>query len=130
VHTSIYSLFCWGRVTEEGQHGSDSGTYDKEGRFVPQMFEDLFAKWDVHGAGSLSAGELWHMIKGHRLAADPFGWGAAIFEFGTTWLLLQKDGRVSKEDLRQTYDVSWLIARWSWIRVDNTGDNLLENQGS
>ena len=55
------------------QHGSDSGTYDKEGRFVPQMFEDLFSKWDVHGAGSLSGGELWRMIKGNRLAADPFG---------------------------------------------------------
>ncbi|KAK3290200.1 Caleosin related protein-domain-containing protein [Chaetomium fimeti] len=105
----------WFRVyvgsIHKAKHGSDSGTYDKEGRFVPQMFEDVFAKWDVHGAGSLSAGELWHMIKGHRLAADPFGWGAAIFEFGTTWLLLQKDGRVSKEDLRQTYDgtIFWRI---------------------
>jgi hypothetical protein len=105
------------------KHGSDSGTYDKEGRFVPQMFEDMFAKWDVDNTGSLSAGEMWEMIKGNRLAADPFGvryllptscasthsrrqWGAAIFEFGTTWLLLQYDGRVSKEDLRQTYDVS------------------------
>jgi hypothetical protein len=55
------------------QHGSDSGVYDKEGRFVPQMFEDMFSKWDVHGSGSLSAGELWNMIKGNRLVADPFG---------------------------------------------------------
>ncbi|KAH6649384.1 Caleosin related protein-domain-containing protein [Chaetomium tenue] len=114
----------WFRVyvgsIHKAKHGSDSGTYDKEGRFVPQMFEDMFAKWDVHGSGSLSAGELWHMIKGHRLVADPFGvcpptgafcWGAAIFEFGTTWLLVQKDGRVSKEDLRQTYDgtIFWRI---------------------
>ncbi|AEO60313.1 hypothetical protein MYCTH_83193 [Thermothelomyces thermophilus ATCC 42464] len=105
----------WFRVYVGGihkaKHGSDSGVYDKEGRFVPQMFEDIFSKWDVHGAGSLSAGELWNMIKGNRLAADPFGWGAAIFEFGTTWLLLQKDGRVSKEDLRQTYDgtIFWKI---------------------
>ncbi|EAQ92068.1 hypothetical protein CHGG_00303 [Chaetomium globosum CBS 148.51] len=123
----------WFRVyvgsIHKAKHGSDSGTYDKEGRFVPQMFEDVFAKWDVHGSGSLSAGELWHMIKGNRLAADPFGvcpptdaccaddgtkraqWGAAIFEFGTTWLLVQKDGRVSKEDLRQTYDgtIFWRI---------------------
>jgi hypothetical protein len=55
------------------QHGSDSGTYDKEGRFVPQNFEDMFSKWDVTHSGSLSAGELWRMIKGNRLAADPFG---------------------------------------------------------
>ncbi|KAK4152186.1 Caleosin related protein-domain-containing protein [Chaetomidium leptoderma] len=95
----------------KAKHGSDSGTYDKEGRFLPQMFEDMFSKWDVHRSGSLSGRELWHMIKGNRLAADPFGWGAAIFEFGTTWLLLQKDGRVSKEDLRQTYDgtIFWKI---------------------
>lgn len=105
----------WFRVYVGGihkaKHGSDSGTYDKEGRFVPQMFEDMFSKWDVHDSRSLSTGELWEMIKGNRLAADPFGWGAAMFEFGTTWLLLQKNGRVSKEDLRQTYDgtIFWRI---------------------
>ncbi|KAL2132945.1 hypothetical protein VTI74DRAFT_3135 [Chaetomium olivicolor] len=88
----------------KAKHGSDSGTYDREGRFVPQAFEDMFSKWDKNNSGSLSACELWSMIKGHRLAVDPYGWGAAIFEFGTTWLLLQKDGHVSKEDLRQTYD--------------------------
>jgi hypothetical protein len=97
----------------KAKHGSDSGTYDKEGRFVPQNFEDMFSKWDVTHSGSLSAGELWRMIKGNRLAADPFGWGAAIFEFGTTWLLVQDNGRVSKEDLRQTYDgtIFWRIKK-------------------
>lgn len=95
----------------KAKHGSDSGTYDKEGRFVPQAFEDMFAKFDTTNSGSLSAGELWALIKGNRLAVDPFGWGAAFFEFGTTWLLLQKDGRVAKEDLRQTYDgtIFWKI---------------------
>lgn len=33
-------------------------------------------------------------------------WSAGVFEFGATWLLIQKDGKVSKEDLRQVYDVS------------------------
>ncbi|KAL2163783.1 hypothetical protein VTH06DRAFT_5842 [Thermothelomyces fergusii] len=114
----------WFRVYVGGihkaKHGSDTGVYDKEGRFVPQMFEDMFSKWDVHGAGSLSAGELWNMIKGNRLAADPFGWAAAILELGATWLLLQKDGRVSKEDLRQTYDgtIFWKIKQ---AREQGTG---------
>lgn len=27
-------------------------------------------------------------------------------EWGATWLLLQKDGKIYKEDLRQIYDVS------------------------
>ncbi|EHA21672.1 hypothetical protein ASPNIDRAFT_125717 [Aspergillus niger ATCC 1015] len=32
-------------------------------------------------------------------------WGAAIFEWGTTWLLIEKDGKVWKEDVRGVYDV-------------------------
>lgn len=40
---------------------------------MPQMFEDMFSKWDVNGTGSLSARELWNMIKGNRLVADPYG---------------------------------------------------------
>ncbi|KAM7205143.1 Caleosin related domain containing protein [Naviculisporaceae sp. PSN 640] len=93
------------------KHGSDSGVYDREGRFVPQAFEDMFARWDTNNEGALSGAQLFNLIRGNRLAVDPFGWSAAVFEFGTTWLLLQKDGKVSKEDLRQTYDGSifWRI---------------------
>ncbi|KAK3988696.1 Caleosin related protein-domain-containing protein [Cladorrhinum sp. PSN332] len=101
----------WVRPIHKAKHGSDTGVYDKEGRFVPQNFEDMFSKWDEEDRGSLSGVELWKMISGNRLAVDPYGWGAAIFEFGTTWLLLQKNGRVCKEDLRQTYDgtIFWKI---------------------
>jgi len=95
----------------KAKHGSDSGVIDPEGRFVPQNFENLFSKYDKWSTGSLSLEELFSMMRGHRCAVDPFGWGAAIFEWGTTWLLIQKDGRVSKEDLRQVYDgsVFWRI---------------------
>jgi hypothetical protein len=55
------------------QHGSDSGTYDPEGRFIPQLFENLFAKWDKDNDGALTLRELFSMMKGHRCAADPFG---------------------------------------------------------
>jgi hypothetical protein len=67
-------------------------------------------------------------MRGHRCVADPFGvrlsfdpsskpslwfalvliitqWSAALFEWGTTWLLIQKDNKVYKEDLRAVYDV-------------------------
>ncbi|KAK3690397.1 Caleosin related protein-domain-containing protein [Podospora appendiculata] len=95
----------------KAKHGSDSGVYDKEGRFVPQAFEDLFSKWDLDDDGALSAAEFLNMVAGHRVAADPFGWFAAYFEFGSTWLLLQERGQVSKEDLRRVYDglIFWEI---------------------
>lgn len=32
-------------------------------------------------------------------------WGAAFFEWMTTWLLIQRDGKVYKEDVRGVYDV-------------------------
>lgn len=32
-------------------------------------------------------------------------WGAAFFEWGSTWLLIQKDGKVYREDLQGVYDV-------------------------
>ncbi|KAL1835372.1 hypothetical protein VTJ49DRAFT_6916 [Mycothermus thermophilus] len=105
----LFRVFLGG--IHKAKHGSDSGVYDIEGRFVPQKFEDMFSKWDKNDAGSLSARELWDMISSNRLVADPFGWFAAKFEFGTTWLLLQEHGRVSKEDLRRTYDgtIFWKI---------------------
>ncbi|KAK0724244.1 hypothetical protein B0H67DRAFT_567510 [Lasiosphaeris hirsuta] len=55
------------------QHSSDSGTYDHEGRFVPQAFEDMFSKWDADRKGGLLFMELWHKIAGNRLVVDPFG---------------------------------------------------------
>lgn len=66
-----FRLFVGGM--HKAKHGSDSGTYDREGRFVPQAFEDMFSKWDNGNKGALSAWELWNMVAGHRVAVDPFG---------------------------------------------------------
>ncbi|KAK5991965.1 Peroxygenase 1 [Cladobotryum mycophilum] len=94
-----------------GMHGSDTGVYDNEGRFVPQKFEDLFTKWDKDGDGSLNLKEILNMMHGNRVAGDLFGWIVPFFEWGTTWTLLQQEGRIHKEDLRQVYDGSifWRI---------------------
>ncbi|BCR88384.1 caleosin family protein [Aspergillus chevalieri] len=105
----------WFRVyvdsIHKAKHGSDSGTYDPEGRLVPQSFENMFSKYNKHGDGTLTLSELFTMIKGHRCAADPFGWGAAFFEWGSTWLLIQRDGKIYKEDVRAVMDGSifWKI---------------------
>ncbi|EGO24541.1 hypothetical protein SERLADRAFT_468018 [Serpula lacrymans var. lacrymans S7.9] len=97
----------------KGKHGSDTGIYDNEGRFVPSRFEDLFARYAKRSkenpdvlANSLSLLEVFELMKGQRCAVDPFGWSAAMFEWVTAWLLLQQGGRVDKEDLRRLYDGS------------------------
>ncbi|KAL4793904.1 Caleosin related protein-domain-containing protein [Aspergillus venezuelensis] len=97
----------------KAKHGSDSGTFDPEGRFIPQAFENMFSKFDKDYDGALTLGELFDMMHGNRCAADPFGWGAAFFEWGSTWLLIQKDGKVYKDDLQGVYDGSifWKIAK-------------------
>jgi hypothetical protein len=61
------------------KHGSDTNTYDTEGRFVPQKFEDIFAKY-ADGRDYLTIWDVWEVMKGQRCIADPIGWGGAFFE--------------------------------------------------
>lgn len=106
------------------KHGSDTGTYDTEGRFVPQHFEDIFSKY-AQGRDYLTVKDVANVWNGQRCIADPIGWGGAFFEckwlhvvsvwwFGwlllvgtATYLLLwPEDGRMMKEDIRGIYDGS------------------------
>lgn len=95
----------------KAKHGSDTGIYDSDGYLRPYLFDQMFAKIDGSGTGSLGVSELFALIGKNRVAADPAGWSFAFMEWWTTWLLLQKDGRVWKDDLRQCYDGSlfWRI---------------------
>jgi hypothetical protein len=69
------------RNIHKAKHGSDSGTYDTEGRFIPQKFEDIFAKYAKgQDKDGLTLGDLWDFHKGQRVLMDPFGWFAQIFE--------------------------------------------------
>ncbi|KAE8442095.1 hypothetical protein EG329_003853 [Mollisiaceae sp. DMI_Dod_QoI] len=89
------------------KHGSDSGSYDTEGRFVPQKFEDIFAKYAGGDKKGITLREVFTYMKGQRLVMDPFGWGAAVFEWIATYLLLwPEDGRMKKDDIRRIYDGS------------------------
>ncbi|ODQ55026.1 calcium binding protein Caleosin, partial [Saitoella complicata NRRL Y-17804] len=89
----------------KAKHGSDTNTYDPEGRFRPQQFEDIFAKYANPATPTkLSIREVFSMLKGQRVVLDPFGWGAAIFEWYATIVLIARDGYIEKEDLRRIYD--------------------------
>ncbi|OHE99278.1 hypothetical protein CORC01_05319 [Colletotrichum orchidophilum] len=89
-----------------GGHGSDSGIYDSEGRFIPQRFEDVFANCSVRQDDTLTLREIFDLMSRNRCAMDPFGWSVSIFEWMTTWTLLAKDGKIHKEDLRRVFDGS------------------------
>lgn len=120
------------------KHGSDTGTYDNEGRFLPQKFEDIFSKY---GQGKdkdrLSFWDAMNVMKGQRLIADPIGWFGAFFECNLhlTWhvdssstlsvtadhlcvgvatyiLLWPEDGQMRKDDIRRVYDgsISYTVA--------------------
>ena len=60
-------------------HGGDTGTYDAEGRFLPQKFQDVFTKY-AGGRNYLTVSDVWSLIKGQRCIMDPIGWGGALFE--------------------------------------------------
>ena len=82
-------------------------TYDTEGRFRPQNFEDMFTKYDKGDKGGLDAWDVLRMMKGYRLVMDFFGWAAVAFEWFATYLLLwPEDGVMKKDEIRRIYDGS------------------------
>lgn len=88
----------------KAKHGSDSETFDTEGRFVPEKFEEVFSKYDQDNKGGLSFKDIMQSIRGNANVFDFFGWTASVFEWGTLYLLCEKDGMVRKEDVRSCFD--------------------------
>ncbi|KNG46289.1 caleosin domain-containing protein [Stemphylium lycopersici] len=61
------------------RHGSDTGTYDTEGRFIPAKFEEIFTKY-AEGREYLTVADLRRTLMGQRNINDPIGWCGFIFE--------------------------------------------------
>jgi peroxygenase len=55
-------------------------TFDNEGRYVPQNFENIFSKYDKEGKGGLTWSDVLEMARGQRQVFDFFGWNATMFE--------------------------------------------------
>ncbi|KAF7981963.1 hypothetical protein HWV62_30767 [Athelia sp. TMB] len=106
------------------QHGSDTGTFDPEGRWIPQHFEDIFSKYGAvpvpdpadtkteptSSPKCLRLRNLVALHRGNRNGMDPFGWLAEFLELFATWLI--SDGALKKEEMRGVFDGSLFYQRW------------------
>ncbi|KAA8529015.1 hypothetical protein F0562_033497 [Nyssa sinensis] len=55
---------------QKAEHGSDSGVYDTEGRFVPSKFEEIFGKHARTNSEVLTSDEFMGMLKANRVPKD------------------------------------------------------------
>ncbi|KAJ3052390.1 hypothetical protein HK097_006348 [Rhizophlyctis rosea] len=88
------------------KHGSDSGTYDTEGRYVPQKFEEMLAKYSTHpNKAGLYLKDIHAMVRGNMLLWDFFGWSAATLEWVALWYIAKdSEGLLTKEAMRSMFD--------------------------
>ncbi|CAL5019436.1 unnamed protein product [Urochloa decumbens] len=92
---------------QNGKHGSDTGSYDAEGRFVPEKFEEIFAKHAKTVPDALTSDEIDQLLQANRQPGDYSGWAAAEGEWKTLYSLgKDKDGLLHKDVVRSVYDGS------------------------
>ncbi|TVU28411.1 hypothetical protein EJB05_19928 [Eragrostis curvula] len=91
----------------KGIHGSDTGAYDAQGRFVPEKLDEMFTKHGKTVADAMTKDEVDEMLKANRENMDFKGWLAASSEWNLLYKLAKdKDGYLRKDTARAVYDGS------------------------
>ncbi|KAI4340707.1 hypothetical protein MLD38_025517 [Melastoma candidum] len=92
---------------QRSKHGSDSGVYDAEGRFVPGKFEEIFKRHAKSHGDALTWEELDTMLKSNRQPRGYGGWFLSWTEWKILYMLCKDgNGLVQKETIRGVYDGS------------------------
>jgi peroxygenase len=73
------------------KHGSDSMTYDFEGRYRPQFFEEIFTRYDRDNKGGLTFRDVLRMWNGQKMVFDFYGWCATFLECKALSRLVSSD---------------------------------------
>lgn len=107
------------------KHGSDSGVYDHEGRYIPQNFEMLLTKFDKDDKGGLTYKELMEMTSENSNVYDWFGRLASFLEWSITYAgFKDENGVLPREAIRKQYNGS-LFHEY----VAKTGKSMKEKKG-
>ncbi|CAM8938777.1 unnamed protein product [Rhodiola kirilowii] len=90
------------------KHTSDSGVYDKNGGFVPEKFEAIFANHAHTRQNALNSSEVDELLTANRKPGDFGNWAANAFE----WKLLYRlgkdaDGFLPRENIRNIFNGSF-----------------------
>nr|GEW52026.1 probable peroxygenase 4 isoform X1 [Tanacetum cinerariifolium] len=89
------------------KHGSDSGSYDINGRFVPSKFEEIFLNYARTNSDALTSCEVDEFLKGNREAKDYGGWIGSLAEWKILYYLAKdKNGFLQRDTVRGVYDGS------------------------
>jgi peroxygenase len=103
-------FYIYANRIDRCKHGSDSETYDRQGEFIPEKFENIFKKYDTQNKGGLDRNDIFRLVYQNRDVWDPVGWTFAAFEWGVLYFLCAgRNGLVTKEDVRAQFDVSLIV---------------------
>ncbi|KAK1309175.1 Peroxygenase [Acorus calamus] len=91
----------------KGKHGSDTESYDTEGRFVPSKFDEIFSKYGLTHHDALTYEEISKMLKTNRNLNDFNGWLLSFTEWKILYNLGKDEkGLLHRETIRAVYDGS------------------------
>ncbi|XP_022975357.1 probable peroxygenase 4 [Cucurbita maxima] len=89
------------------KHGSDSGVYDQQGRFVATKFEEMFRKHALTYPDGLTEEEVKGLLKANREPKDYSGWVGAWAEWRILYSLCKdENGLLQKQTVKAVYDGS------------------------